>query len=138
MLVETWAFHLGESAADDLKRVEYDQEDIKAMIDEMMLRDRLLVEGGETVYSRYTGDEPLPLYAFDRRACDRLTTLRALSLLVDEVSVCMCACVCVSVHVCVVTQVRARAGACVCTCGSIRQAKHVCWPWPSPNPKPQP
>ena len=28
--------------------------------------------GGETAYSAYTNDEPMPLYAFDRRAVDRL------------------------------------------------------------------
>ena len=50
-----------------------------------MLRDAELAEGGETRTSWYTEDEPMPLYAFDQRACDRLATLRALEALTEEV-----------------------------------------------------
>ena len=39
-----------------------------------------------TLLRRYTEDEPLPLHAFDHRACDRLATLRALTSLVEEVT----------------------------------------------------
>ena len=53
--------------------------------DAAMLRDAELAEGGETRTSWYTEDEPMPLYAFDQRACDRLATLRALEALTEEV-----------------------------------------------------
>ena len=45
-----------------------------------------MVKGGETAYSFFTGDEPMPLYDFDCRACDRFDTLRALSIFVEEVA----------------------------------------------------
>jgi len=44
------------------------------------------VRGGETAYSWFTGDEPMPLYDVDCRALDRFNTLRALSMFVDEVT----------------------------------------------------
>ena len=85
-LVETWDFHLGEVGNGDVIRVARDLAEIKTVPTAEMMRDLLLEEGGETVYSRFTQDEPMPLYAFDRRAIDRLMTLRALSMLIDEVT----------------------------------------------------
>ena len=84
-LVETWGFHFGYSGDEDLVRVASDREATKALGTPEMSRDAALAEGGEDAYSTYTQDEPMPLYAFDRRACDRLTTLRALAALYDEV-----------------------------------------------------
>ena len=44
-----------------------DCEATKALPSEEMIRFNQLVRGGETVYSAYTQDEPMPLYDFDRR-----------------------------------------------------------------------
>ena len=87
VIADTWAFHLGELEAGDTKRVAMDAAPTKELPTPSMLLDRVLEsEGGETRISWYTEDEPLPLHAFDHRACDRLATLRALDSLVDEVS----------------------------------------------------
>mmetsp|Transcript_35548 Transcript_35548/g.82544 ORF Transcript_35548/g.82544 Transcript_35548/m.82544 type:complete len:413 (-) Transcript_35548:88-1326(-) len=84
--VETWAFHFTEVQKNDLERVRRDRQHTKTLpTDEMMMRVEL-ERGGETAYSFFTGDEPMPLYDFDCRACDRFDTLRALSLLLDEVA----------------------------------------------------
>ena len=85
-LVETWAFHLNEAENNDMVRVANDRAESKGMPSSKMREDAALVKGGETAYSRLTGDEAMPLYGFDCRACDRFDTLRALSLLVDEVT----------------------------------------------------
>ena len=85
-LVETWAFHLNEAENNDMVRVANDRAESKGLPSSMMREDAALVKGGETAYSRLTGDEAMPLYGFDCRACDRFDTLRALSLLVDEVT----------------------------------------------------
>mmetsp|Transcript_43631 Transcript_43631/g.85613 ORF Transcript_43631/g.85613 Transcript_43631/m.85613 type:complete len:461 (+) Transcript_43631:155-1537(+) len=84
-MVETWVFHLGEVEKNDLKRVANDRAQIKPLPTVEMMEFAELVKGGETAYSFFTGDEPMPLYDFDCRACDRFDTLRALSLFVDEV-----------------------------------------------------
>lgn len=84
-LVETWDFHLGEAEDGDMARVASDRAAIKVLPTSEMLVAAQLAEGGETSYNQYTQDEPLPLYGFDIRACDRLTTLRALSMLVAEI-----------------------------------------------------
>jgi len=84
-LVETWAFHFNEAEKNDLARLANDRAEMKGLPSALMLEHAALVRGGETAYSRLTGDEAMPLYAFDCRACDRFDTLRALSLLVDEV-----------------------------------------------------
>ena len=85
VMVDTWTFHFSQLELDDNARVEADRVSSNALPSSFMLRDAELAVGGETVYERYTDGEPQPLYACDRRACDRLTTLRALSWLVDEV-----------------------------------------------------
>merc|ERR1711957_973266 len=85
-MVETWVFHLGEVEKNDLKRVANDRAQIKPLPTVEMMEFAELVKGGETAYSFFTGDEPMPLYDFDCRACDRFDTMRALSLLVDEVT----------------------------------------------------
>jgi hypothetical protein len=85
-MVETWVFHLGEQEKNDLRRVASDREATKTLPTSEMMRSILLEKGGETAYSFFTQDEPMPLYGFDCRACDRLTTLRALSMLVAEVN----------------------------------------------------
>lgn len=85
-LVETWAFHFSEAEKNDLARVANDRAEMKGLPSSMMLEWMALEKGGETAYSRLTGDEAMPLYDFDCRACDRFDTLRALSLLVDEVA----------------------------------------------------
>mmetsp|Transcript_13846 Transcript_13846/g.30160 ORF Transcript_13846/g.30160 Transcript_13846/m.30160 type:complete len:504 (+) Transcript_13846:487-1998(+) len=84
-LVETWAFHFDEAEKNDLVRLANDRAEMKGLPSSIMLEHAALVKGGETAYSRLTGDEAMPLYGFDCRACDRFDTLRALSLLVDEV-----------------------------------------------------
>lgn len=86
VIADTWAFHLGLVEAGDAVRAATDRQPTKALPTEKMLRDLVLVEGGETAISWYTEDEPLPLHAMDHRACDRLVTLRALESLVDEVT----------------------------------------------------
>lgn len=85
-LVETWAFHLGEVEKGDLARVENDRAPLKALPTAEMRDFNRLIEGGETAYSFFTGDEPMPLYDFDIRACDRLNILRAMTLLMEEIS----------------------------------------------------
>ena len=85
VLVQTWAFHLEQVEGSDLERVAMDREPSVKLPSPEMMRDAELAAGGETIYSRYTEDEPMPLYAFDRRACDRLATIRALGQLVEEV-----------------------------------------------------
>jgi len=85
-LVETWSFHFGEAEKMDLERVANDRAEMKGLPTKEMLEFADLIKGGETAYSWFTGDEPMPLYEFDCRACDRFDTLRALSLFVDEVS----------------------------------------------------
>ena len=45
-----------------------------------------MVKGGETAYSWFTGDEPMPLYDFDCRSLDRFNTLLALSIFYSEVT----------------------------------------------------
>lgn len=84
-LVETWAFHFGEAEKNDLERVANDRAKIKGLPTAEMMEFAELVKGGETAYSFFTGDEPMPLYDFDCRACDRFDLLRALSLFMDEV-----------------------------------------------------
>mmetsp|Transcript_21354 Transcript_21354/g.62246 ORF Transcript_21354/g.62246 Transcript_21354/m.62246 type:complete len:466 (+) Transcript_21354:1194-2591(+) len=85
-LVETWAFHFNEVEKNDLLRLACDRTEMKPLPSSVMLEHAALVKGGETAYSRLTGDEAMPLYGFDCRACDRFDMLRALSLLVDEVT----------------------------------------------------
>ena len=85
-LVETWTFHFGEVQKNDLERVANDRAEIKGLPTSEMMEFAEMIKGGETAYSWFTGDEPMPLYDFDCRACDRFDTLRALSLFVDEVS----------------------------------------------------
>lgn len=85
-LVETWAFHFKEAERVDLVRLVNDRTQMKGLPSAMDLEHAALMRGGETAYSRLTGDEAMPLYGFDCRACDRFDTLRALSLLVDEVT----------------------------------------------------
>lgn len=85
-LVETWAFHFNEAESNDLLRVANDRAERKGLPSSTMRDNAALIKGGETAYSRLTGDEAMPLYGFDCRACDRFDTLRALSLLVDEVT----------------------------------------------------
>lgn len=85
-LVETWAFHFKEAERVDLVRLVNDRAQMKGLPSTMDLEHAALIRGGETAYSRLTGDEAMPLYGFDCRACDRFDTLRALSLLVDEVT----------------------------------------------------
>jgi len=84
-MVETWAFHLGQAEKKDLERIADDRAQIKPLPTMEMQEFAQLVKGGETAYSFFTGDEAMPLYDFDCRACDRFNTLRALSLFVDEV-----------------------------------------------------
>lgn len=85
-LVETWAFHFNEAESNDLLRVANDRAEFKGLPSSLMRENAALEKGGETAYSRLTGDEAMPLYGFDCRACDRFDMLRALSLLVDEVT----------------------------------------------------
>jgi len=85
-LVETWEFHLGEVERKDLERVANDVAEKKGLPTPDMIQFAELVKGGETAYSWFTGDEPMPLYDFDCRACDRFNTLRALSIFTDEVT----------------------------------------------------
>ena len=85
-LVETWAFHFNEAEKNDLIRLANDRAERKGLPSSMMREHAALMKGGETAYSRLTGDEAMPLYGFDCRACDRFDTLRALSLFVDEVT----------------------------------------------------
>ena len=82
--VDTWAFQFSELEKSDQERVALERQ-IGGLPDAAMLRDAELAEGGETRTSWYTEDEPMPLYAFDQRACDRLATLRALEALTEEV-----------------------------------------------------
>ena len=82
--VDTWAFQFSELEKADQERVALERQ-IGGLPDAAMLRDAELAEGGETRTSWYTEDEPMPLYAFDQRACDRLATLRALEALTEEV-----------------------------------------------------
>ena len=84
VMVDTWAFQFEELAKADQERVALERQ-IGGLPDAAMLRDAELAEGGETRTSWYTEDEPMPLYAFDQRACDRLATLRALEALTKEV-----------------------------------------------------
>ena len=84
VMVDTWAFQFSELAKADRERVALERQ-IGGLPDAAMLRDAELAEGGETRTSWYTEDEPMPLYAFDQRACDRLATLRALEALTEEV-----------------------------------------------------
>lgn len=90
VMADTWAFHLSELEVGDAARVALDQATTQAMPSAEMLEEgaqaRELMEGGETAISWYTEDEPLPLHAFDHRACDRLATLRALESLIEEVT----------------------------------------------------
>lgn len=90
VMADTWAFHLSELEVGDVARVALDQATTQAMPSADMLKEgamaRELMEGGETAISWYTDDEPLPLHAFDHRACDRLATLRALESLIEEVT----------------------------------------------------
>ena len=83
-MVDTWAFQFEELEKSDQERVALERQ-IGGLPDAAMLRDAELAEGGETRTSWYTEDEPMPLYAFDQRACDRLATLRALEALTEEV-----------------------------------------------------
>jgi len=85
-LVEKWAFHFSEAEKNDLYRINNDRLVKKGLLTTEMVENALLVKGGETAYSRFTGDEPMPLYDFDCRSCDRFDTLRALSLLIEEVT----------------------------------------------------
>jgi len=85
-LVETWAFHFVEAERTDRIRIANDREKTKGMPNSDMIELAELVKGGETAYSRLTGDEAMPLYNFDCRSCDRFDTLRALSLLLEEVT----------------------------------------------------
>lgn len=85
-LVETWDFHLDEAHKKDLERVANDRSPKKGLPTPEMIEFAELVKGGETAYSFFTGDEPMPLYDFDCRACDRFNTMRALSLFVEEVT----------------------------------------------------
>jgi len=85
-LVETWGFHFGEAESNDRQRLHNDRLGKKGLPTTEMMELAELVKGGETAYSRFTGDEPMPLYDFDCRACDRFDTLRALSLLLEEVT----------------------------------------------------
>lgn len=84
--VETWAFHFGEAEKNDLERVANERARLKCLPTSEMMDFAEMVKGGETAYSFFTGDEPMPLYDFDCRACDRFDTLRALSIFVEEVS----------------------------------------------------
>jgi hypothetical protein len=84
VMVDTWAFQFEELEKADQERVALERQ-IGGLPDAAMLRDAELAEGGETRTSWYTEDEPMPLYAFDQRACDRLATLRALEALTEEV-----------------------------------------------------
>lgn len=84
-LVETWVFHFNEAEKNDLARLANDRAEMRGLPSARDLEWAALVKGGETAYSRLTGDEAMPLYGFDCRACDRFDTLRALSLLIDEV-----------------------------------------------------
>ena len=84
VMVDTWAFQFSELEKSDQERVALERQ-IGGLPDAAMLRDAELAEGGETRTSWYTEDEPMPLYAFDQRACDRLATLRALEALTEEV-----------------------------------------------------
>ena len=79
-LVKTWSFHLDLLEKGDAQRVASDHAAVGALPTPQMSRDALLAEGGETAYTR---DDQMPLYAYDRRAMDRLTTLRALAALYD-------------------------------------------------------
>jgi len=81
---DTWAFHLGELELDDVERINNDRAEAKGLPTAEMLRAAEMAEGGETAVSWYTDDEPLPLNAFDCRACERLVTLRALAALKAE------------------------------------------------------
>ena len=83
-LVETWGMHLGVLEEGDAMRVDLDRSPVKGLPDASMRAAEELAEGGETVYAHKLG-EPMPLYAFDRRACDRAVTLRALEALGEEV-----------------------------------------------------
>ena len=85
-LVETWAFHFAEAERTDRIRIANERAKIKGMPSSEMLENAELVKGGETAYSRLTGDEAMPLYNFDCRSCDRFDTLRALSRLIEEVT----------------------------------------------------
>lgn len=85
-LVETWAFHFEEAERTDLIRIANDREKKKGLPTSGMMEIAELVKGGETAYSRLTGDEPMPLYNFDCRSCDRFDTLRSLSILLEEVT----------------------------------------------------
>lgn len=84
--VETWAFHFGEAEKKDLERVKNDRAVMQGLPTQDMMEFAELVKGGETAYSFFTGDEPMPLYNFDCRACDRFDMIRALELLIDEVT----------------------------------------------------
>jgi hypothetical protein len=84
VMVDTWAFQFEELEKADRERVAMERQ-IGGLPDADMLRDAELAEGGETRTSWYTEDEPMPLYTFDQRACDRLATLRALGTLTEEV-----------------------------------------------------
>ena len=68
--VDTWAFQFSGLEKADQERVALERQ-IGGLPDAAMLRDAELAEGGETRTSWYTEDEPMPLYAFDQRACDR-------------------------------------------------------------------
>jgi len=83
-MVGTWDFQFEGLAESDLERVEMENM-IPGLPDAQMLLDGELAKGGETRTSWYTNDEPMPLFAFDQRACDRLCTLRALSALIKEI-----------------------------------------------------
>tara|TARA_B110001452_G_scaffold247666_1_gene233863 strand:- start:381 stop:1664 length:1284 start_codon:yes stop_codon:yes gene_type:complete len=85
VMVDTWSFHFGQLEKDDNARVAADRVSANELPSSKMLRDAELAVGGETVYERYTEGEPMPLYECDRRACDRMATLRALTWLVEEV-----------------------------------------------------
>ena len=64
-LVETWAFHFTEAEKNDLIRVASDRAEMMAMPSTMMLEWRALEKGGETAYSRLTGDEAMvSIYIF--------------------------------------------------------------------------
>lgn len=84
-LVETWVFHFDQAAKKDAERVANDRASVHGLPTTEMMDFAQLVKGGETAYAFFTGDEPMPLYDFDCRACDRFNTLRALSMLFDEV-----------------------------------------------------
>jgi len=85
-LVETWAFHFGEAQKRDIQRLQNDRAESQSLPTTEMMEFAELVKGGETAYSFFTGDEPMPLYDFDCRACSRFDTLRALSILIEEVA----------------------------------------------------